>query len=186
MKTIDLGAVRAGQASFADITRDIQHADLYEMTDELFEELESILAKATDAALLFVPHDAAASDQSEQGWTISHVVAHLTATLEEAAAIAAMLARGVQGEERLRYETPWQDLSTLQSVLARLHESHRINRAFLDAWPDEPHLDLTRTLIPRFGPMNAIGLYTFGIAHAQVHLEQLRETIRQYSLSESR
>jgi len=155
------------------------------MTNGLFDTLESILVRATDAAVLFVPRDLAASDQSEQGWTLSHVVAHLTATLEEAATVAALLARGVQVEERLRSETPWRELSTLRMVQERLQESRRTCQAFLDAWPDNPHLDVTRTLLPLFGPMNAIGFYILGIAHGQEHLDQLRETIRQYTASES-
>jgi hypothetical protein len=67
---------------------------------------------------------------------LSHIIAHLTATLEEAATIATLLARSVQVEERLRSETPWQKLSTFQMVQARLQESRRTCRAFLDAWPD--------------------------------------------------
>ena len=181
---IDLEAVHAGQASYADLMRNVRHADLYAMTDELFDALEALLARATDAAVLFVPRDPAAADQSEQGWTLSHVVAHLTATLEEAAATAAMLARGVQVEERLRAETPWQNLSTLQMVQARLQESHRICRALLDAWPDEPHLNVTMTLIPLFGPMDAVGFYALGIAHGQEHLDQLRDTVHQYIIAE--
>ncbi len=182
---LNLEAVRTGQISFADAVRTIHYADLYTMTDELFDELEAILVKATDAAVLFVPHDSAAIDRSEQGWTVSHIVAHLTATLEESAAVAAMFARGVKFEARLRYETPWENLSTQQMVLARLHESHRMCRAFLDAWPDEPHLDITVTMIPRFGPMDAVGMYILGAAHGQGHLEQLRETVQQYTLSEN-
>src|SRR5690348_15543056 len=89
------------------------------------------------------PCDLDASDHSEQGWTMSHIIAHLTATLEDAAATAAMLARGVQVEQLLRFETPWQQLSTFQMVKARLQESHRMCRAFLDAWPDESHLHVT-------------------------------------------
>jgi hypothetical protein len=182
---INLEAVRTGQISYADIVSNIRHTDLYTMTDELFDEMKSILDSATDAAVLFVPRDSAATDQSEQGWTVSHVVAHLTATLEESAAVAAMFARGVKFEARLRYETPWENLSTLQMVLARLRESHRMCRAFLDAWPDEPHLDVTVTMIPRFGPMDAVGIYVLGFAHGQGHLDQLRETVRQYTRSKN-
>ncbi|MHB8596237.1 MAG: DinB family protein [Ktedonobacteraceae bacterium] len=182
---INLEAVRTGQISYADIVRNIRHTDLYTMTDELFDELEAILVKATDAAVLFVPRDSAATDQSEQGWTLSHIVAHLTATLEETAAVAAMFARGVKVEARLRYETPWENLSTLQMVLARLRESHRICRAFLNAWPDEPHFDVTATRIPLFGPMDAVGMYVLGLAHGQGHLDQLRETVQQFTLFET-
>ncbi len=182
---INLEAVLAGQMSYADIVSTIGHADLYTMTDELFNELEAILDKTSDSAILFVPRDIAATDQSEQGWTVSHIVAHLTATLEESAAVAAMFARGVKFEARLRYETPWENLYTQQMVLARLRESHRICCAFLDAWPDEPHLDITVTMIPRFGPMDAVGMYILGFAHGQRHLDQVRETVHQYTHSES-
>lgn len=181
---IDLGPVRAGQISYADLIRDVRPADLYTMIDELFDALESILTQATPATVLFMPRDPGASDQSEQGWTLGHVVTHLTATLEDAAATAAMLARGVEVKERLRYETPWQNMATLQMVQARLQESHRICRAFLNVWPDEPHLNVTMTLIPLFGPMNAIGFYVLGIAHGQGHLDQLREIIQQSIVSE--
>ncbi len=183
MMKIDLDAVYAGQISYADMIRDVQHADLYRMTDELFDTLTQILSKATDAAVLFVPRDPAASDDSEQGWALSQIVAHLTATLEEAAATTAMFARGVQVEERLRFEASWQKLSTLAMVQARLQESQRICRAFLDAWPDAPHLNVTRTLIPLFGPLDAVGLYILGIAHGQGHLDQLRETVQQFASS---
>src|SRR5260370_28203627 len=164
---IDLGAVYARQVSYADLMRNVRHADLYEMTDELFDVIELLLAGSTDAAVLFVPHDPAASDQSEQGWTLSHIIAHLTATLEEVATIAMLLARSVQVEERLRSETPWQKLSTFQMVHARLQESRRTCRAFLDACPDKPHLDVTRTMMPLFGPMAATGFYAFASAHTQ-------------------
>lgn len=186
MVKIDLGAVFAGQQSYADIVRDIRYEDLYSVTDELFGDIEAILEAATDEAVIFVPRDPAASDQSEQGWTVSHIVAHLTATLEESAAIAAILARGVQVEQRLRYETPWQNLSTLQMVWARLQESRRMCRAFLDAWPDEANLQVTLTLVPQLGPLNAVGCYVLGIAHGQGHLDQLQEAIHQYSLFLSR
>ena len=183
---INLEAVYAGQVSYADLTRTIHHADLYSTTDELFDALEAILSETTDATVLFVPRDPAVEDKGEQGWTLSHVVAHLTATLEEAAAIAAMLARGVLVEERLRFETPWQTLTTRQMVQARLTESRRICHALLDAWPDEPHLDVTRTLIPLFGPMDAVGFSVLGLAHSQEHLSQLRDIVHQFNAAEGR
>jgi len=182
---IDTSAIFSGKISFADATRDVKHADLYSMVNEIFDEIDSLLASASDAAVAFVSHDQAAIDQGEQGWTIGHVVAHMTASLEEATAAGAMLARGVELEGRLRYEVPWEELSTIQKVQARLQESRRMNRAFLDAWPDEPHLDITITRIPRLGPMNAIATSALGIGHGQTHLEQLREILRQYELSKS-
>jgi DinB superfamily len=97
---------------------------------------------------------------------------------------AMLLARGILPEERLpSAEVPWETLPTLQAVQARLQESSRMCRALLDAWPDSPRLDITRTIIPAFGPINAIGLYAFGIAHSQQHVDQVRETIHQYNVS---
>lgn len=176
---LDFEALRSGKISFAEATSALKHADLCRATDEVFADLEAALAHATDATVVFTPRDAEATDGSEQGWTISHVIAHFTSTMEGAGASAAMLARGVQVEGRLHYETPWESLSTLQLVKARLRESQRMCQAFFSAWPDEPHLDLKVTLIPAFGPMNAIGLNALGIAHAQMHLEQIREVVRQ-------
>ena len=182
---INLAALRTGQVSYADLMRNIRHADLCEMISELFDNIETILTQATDAAVLFVPHDAEASEQNEQGWALSHIIAHLTATLEESAAAGAMLARGVEVKERLRYETPWEQLSTLQMVQARSRESRRMCLALLDAWPDEPHLDLTVTRFPLLGPMDAVGLQALGIAHGQGHLDQIRETMRQFTMAEN-
>ena len=176
---VDFAAIRSGQVSYADAVRTLHLADLRRGLDEFFADLESALVPATDATVFFVPRDPEASDQSEQGWTLNRLVTHCTATLEGSAAGAAMLARGVQVEGQLRYETPWESLSTLREVQARLRESQRMCRAFLNAWPDEPHLDLTVTPIPALGPMNAIGLSAAGIAHAQQHLDQVSEVVRQ-------
>lgn len=176
---VDFAAVRSGQISFADATRTLQPADLRRALDELFSELDAALAQATDATVLFVPRDPDASDQSERGWPLNQIVAHVTATLDGTTAGAAILARGVQVEGQLRYEPSWEGLSTLQKVQARLKECQRMCRAFLDAWPDEPHLDQTVTPIPALGPLNAIGLSAIGIGHAQQHLDQVREVVRQ-------
>lgn len=176
---VDITAVRSGQISFAEAVRSLKHADLRRALDELFADLESDLVNVDDAATSFTPRDPEATDKSEQGWSVSHVVAHFTATLESTLAGAAMLARGVELKEQLRYETPWESLSTRSKVQARLRESLRMSRAFLDAWPDEPHFDLTVTPIPQLGPMNAIGLSTLGLMHGQMHLDQIREALRQ-------
>ena len=176
---VDFAAVRAGQITFGDAVRNLQSADLRRALDELFRAVEAALTGASDATIAFTPHDPEATDHSEQGWPVSHIVAHVTATLEDTLSGAAMLARGVEIKERLRYETPWESLSTLQKVQARLRESQRMTRALLDAWPDEPHLELTVTLIPQLGPVNAIGLGALGVAHGQMHIDQLRETVRQ-------
>jgi hypothetical protein len=131
------------------------------------------------AAMTFVPHDPAATTDDEQGWPLPHIIAHATATQEEAAAIAVTLARGVPVESRSRYETPWETLQTLDQVRARLRESRRMCEAFLTAWPDAPHRDVMDSSITYFGPMNAITRYALGLAHSRIHVQQTENLLRQ-------
>lgn len=175
----NLEAFRAGQLSYADMTGKISYADLHQITDELFETINAIVADATDAAVVFEPKDSALTNEDEHGWTLGHVIVHFTASLEETAALSSTLARGIAVEGRSRYETPWETIKTAQQVQERLKESYRMCRAFLEAWPTTPHLDLTVVRIPRFGPMNAIGLYILGTMHGIAHLDQLREIMQQ-------
>ncbi len=176
---LDMEAFRSGKASYADLVRDITHADLYRLTDEYFDTVESIVVDVTDMGVTFVPYDAELKDPNEEAYTLGHVIVHLTATLEESVSIASVLARGIAFDGRLRYETPWQTIHTAQQVHARLRESRRMCHAYLDAWPDAPHLDVTITRIPSFGPMNAIGMDVLGIMHGEAHVEQLREIMHQ-------
>jgi len=175
----DTEAFRSGKASYADLVRDITHSDLYRFTDEYFSTIKPIVADVTDRATTFVPRDAALKDPGEQAYTLGHVIVHLTATLEESASIASVLARGIAFDGRLRYEVPWESIHTAQQIHERLKESWRMCRAYLDAWPDAPHLDITIMRIPHFGPMNAVGMYMLGIMHGEAHIEQLREIMRQ-------
>jgi hypothetical protein len=110
-------------------------------------------------------------------------VAHLTATSEAAAALAATLARGVTlpAGLHLRAEVPWRDIATERQLTARLAESRRICLAFLDTWPDVPHLELTVALTPAYGPLHAVGVHALDLMHADEHLTQLRQLMRQMS-----
>lgn len=183
--TLDFAAVRAGRLSYADLARDVDHARLRRETNELFDQVEAIAAGATDREVVFVPEDpeandrASASEEADLPWTLGHVVVHMTASWEEAAALGATLARGVPVEGRSRYETPWETIRTAAQVRDRLAESRRMCNAFLDAWPDAPHLDLTVTRIERLGPLNATGQHLLGLFHGDSHLDQLREILRQ-------
>lgn len=179
MKRIDFSAVASGQTSFAELSRETSHSDLRLIIADLFETLEAVIAQATDDNVVFVPEDPQSTEEDHRGWTLGHIIAHLTASLEETSAVAATLARGVLVEQRLRYEVPWETIKTAQQVRARLSESHRIVNALLDVWPDEPHLDVTQAGIPSLGPLNATGYALIGVWHGHLHLDQLRETIRQ-------
>ena len=179
MPSFDFSALREGKATFADVVKDVKYSDLRPAIDEFFSTIQSIVAGATDADVTFLPQDPETKEENGLGWPLSHVIVHLTATFEEASATAAMLARGVLVEGRLRYETPWESIQTAAQLQARLKESQRMCNAFLDAWPDVPHLDVTTARIPAFGPMNAIANQMLGIFHGQMHIDQLRNTMQQ-------
>ncbi len=175
----DFAAVRSGQLPFPDAVKDLDYKELPVLAGQLYDAIDEITAEVTDQAVAFTPKDPNLQDSAEAGWTLGHVIVHVTAGLEELSAIAAMMARGVEVEGRLRYETPWETVTTVQQIRDRLKESRRITMAFFGGWPEEPHLDVTRTPIPRFGPMNAVATFGLGLFHTDSHLEQLREIMRQ-------
>ncbi len=179
MLNFDFTALREGKITFADVVKDVKYSDLRAQTDEFFNTIQSIIAGTTDADVTFLPQDPETQEANGLGWPMSHIIVHLTATIEESAAVAAMLARGVTVEGRLRYETPWESIQTAAQLQARLKESQRMCHAFLDAWPDAPHLDVTIIRVPALGPLNAIAMYMLGIFHGQTHFNQLRNTVQQ-------
>ncbi len=184
---IDLGPVFRGETSLAEVTAGLGRDDLRAMTNEMIDLQAAALEGITDADVTFVPVDPAAKEDDaassatevELAWTLAHVVAHTTASSEEGAATALTLARGVVVEGRSRYETPWETFSTVEQVLARLDESRRMRLSMLDAWPDQPHLDVTYTPIPPLGPLNPITRFVLGLGHDHAHLGQLREIAAQ-------
>jgi hypothetical protein len=182
---LDFSAVARGEQSLADLGRDLTLNDLRILTDDMIDTLLEIVADATDADVTFQPDDPAANDpgapedERNMGWTLAHVLVHTTAGSEESAAVASTLARGVLFEGRSRYETPWQEVRTLEQLHARLAESLRMRQSFLNTWPDEPNLELIVTPVPHFGPLNATARYLLGLLHEYSHLDQLREIMRQ-------
>ncbi|MFN8372078.1 MAG: DinB family protein [Anaerolineae bacterium] len=157
----------------------------------MLDTILSIIKELNDAQLVFLPHDPNAHDpyavvgEEHIGWSLAHLVAHVTASSEEGAAHSSALARGIPlpTEPRLRYETPWKAITTRAEVLQRIEESRRIRLAFLDTWPDNPHLDVYREtsarFLERFGKMNAKMAFLFGLKHELGHHAQIREVARQ-------
>ena len=183
MRLADLPArddLFSGRVAMSDVARKVDRAALARLLDEVFDAMDAALAGATDEDIGFVPADPEATDSPEGlGWTAGHVVAHVTAGLEESSATASTLARGIEVPGRLRYEVPWETLVTAEAVRGRLNESRRICRAFLDTWPDEPHLETTYAPIPPLGPLTAPASLLLGLMHARGHLPQLSEALRQ-------
>jgi hypothetical protein len=175
----DFSGVRASTQSLAELAAGLSKDHLYRLNDELVDAALALLRQAADKDVTFIAKDASA--EGETGWSIGHVVVHATAASEEGAAHAAQLARGIPVEGRSRFETPWESLTTVEAVRARLEDSRRIRRGYLDAWPSQPNLELAWAAIPRFGPLNAIARCLLGAMHEDGHVQQMGEILRQAS-----
>lgn len=186
---IDFSPLLKREVKSIDFARQLTLDDLRAVTNESIDTMLGIIADLGDADVTFIPDDPdafdphAPEDEQRVGWNLAHIIAHVTSGSEEGAALSSLLARGVPTAERPRYETPWQDITTQAQCVQRLQESRRIRLAYLDTWPDEPHLDVYRDVSPRFteavGLMNAPAAYIFGIAHEIGHFDQMREVARQ-------
>ena len=163
-------------------------SDLRRLTHQSIDRLVALIEDCSDADIIYVPHDPEAFDayaakfrpeEATLGWHIGHNIVHTTASGEEYAFNAAELARGVPYHGRSRYETPWQSITTVAQCLARLEESRRMRLASLNLWPDEPDLKNGVTPWQESGWVNAIGLFTWGLAHDESHWRQIQKIIAQ-------
>ena len=182
---LDFTPVKNKTLTLSDIARDLTKTDLRNLTNEMIDTMLSIISDATDEDVVLVPQDPNADDpfgipeERNLVWTLGHVAVHTTASSEESAALALTLARGLIPEGRSRYEVPWRSVQTIDQVRHRFEESRRMRLAMLDAWPDEPHLEVVYSVSPRFGPFNATARFLMGLYHDDDHLGQLREIMRQ-------
>ena len=165
--------------------------DLKAATNESIDTLLKIVRGLSDTQVTFLPYDPEADDpyakpgEEKIGWSIAHLVVHVTASSEEWATYSSFLARGIPypAEPRLRHETEWKTVTTTAQCIQRLEESRRIRLSYLSAWPDNPDLETKRELSPRFiernGQMNAAACFLFGLKHELGHYAQFREVARQ-------
>ena len=182
----DFKAVRDKRITLAELVASLTPDDLCNETNEMINAVLGLIAGCTDADVTFVPVDpqaddrfAATEDEVKLAWTLGHVIVHTTASAEEAAFLAAELARGVQPHGRSRAEVPWQVVTTMAQCRHRLEESRRMRLASLDLWPDEPHVDNVCEAWPTGPQVNAIGRFALGLAHDSDHVSQIAEIVRQ-------
>jgi hypothetical protein len=183
---IDFGPLRRKEKSLQDLATGLSRDDLGRLTREMVAAQLSTIEDATDEDVVMVPddpdaNDTYAADPEDVGlsWTLGHVVVHTTASSEESAALALVLARGLPVLGRSRYEVPWEEARSVEFIRNRLDESLRMRLALLAAWPDEPHLDNFYAPYEGRPPMNAIGRFIGGLAHDDPHLEQMRKIMVQ-------
>jgi hypothetical protein len=183
---IDFEPYRRRDRTLQDLAAGLGRDDLARLTNEMCDRQQELISDAEDPDVTFVPddpdaYDSLASNPDEEyiAWTLGHVIVHATASSEEAAAHALTLARGLEVEGRSRFEVPWPEAATAGFLRARIEESRRIRLAMLEAWPDEPHLDVFYQPNPERPPVNAVGRFLGGLAHDDSHLQQITKVMTQ-------
>jgi hypothetical protein len=188
---IDFTPLQEDITRIDDFSRRFSVDDLKSATNIQLDTILEIIDGLEDQHLVFEPDDPEADDpfarEGEQfiGWSLAHLVLHVTASSEEGAAFGSLLARGIPTGAhgyRPRYEPDWRDVETREQVLQRIGESRRMRLAYLDTWPDQPHLDVCR-IFPEGSPLhnklNAVGSVLFGLKHEVGHFAQMRKVRRQ-------
>jgi hypothetical protein len=183
---LDFGPLHRREASIQDLAGGLNRDDLARLTNEMCDLQVASIEGAVDKDVVMVPEDSEANDtfaarSVEVGlsWTLGHVVVHATASSEESAALALVLARGLAVEGRSRYEVPWEQAQTAEFIRRRIEESRHMRLAMLAAWPDEPHLDNFYAPYEGRPPMNALGRFLGGLAHDDSHLAQMLKIMGQ-------
>lgn len=189
--SFDFAPVENNEMTLLQFSKNFTVEDLRAITNESIDTLLKIVQGLNDTQVTFLPHDPEADDpfakpgEEKIGWSIAHLVVHVTASSEEWATYSSFLARGIPypAEPRLRYETEWKSVTTTAQCIQRLEESRRIRLGYLAAWPDQPNLEIKRELSPRFiekfGQFNAPACFLFGLKHEFGHYAQFREVARQ-------
>jgi hypothetical protein len=183
---LDFDPVREKRTTLNELAADLSKQDLVDLTIKMVETQQELIENCSDSDVEFVPEDPEADDpfakqvdDVDLAWTLGHVIVHVTASSEEAAAIAAELARGVSYHGRSRHETPWQSVTTINQCKDRLSESLKIRLASLEMWPDQPHLDNEYKSRPGAAPMNTTTRFIYGLMHDDDHLDQISNIIQQ-------
>jgi hypothetical protein len=184
---LDFTPLRNKEITYADLCRNLTVRDLRDLTNAMIDHQFDQIAGCTDADVVFEPSDPKAKDDAAateaevyMPWTLGHIIVHTTASSEEAAFLAAEMARGVHYEpRRSRAEVHWTAVTTIEGCRERLEESRRMRLASLDLWPDAPHL--TNTYVsPHTGiEIDPVMRFVFGLSHDDAHLAQIEDIIRQ-------
>jgi len=183
---LDFDRVKNKEITLAELVADLTVQEMHDLTDEMIDTMAQLIEGCTDADVVFQPSDPKANDTfatnpDEVGiaWTLGHLIVHCTASSEEAAFLAAEMARGVEHHGRSRYETPWENVTTIAQCRQRLEESRKMRHACLDIWPAEPNLTLTYQAWSSRPPINAVERFVSGLSHDNSHLEQIAEVVAQ-------
>ena len=182
---LDFQPVREKKIALQELVKGFTKLGLQNELNEMYDEVERLIADCNDAHVSFQPVDEKADDpyaikgEESISWTLGHVIVHLTASMEESASLASELARGVTFHGRSRWEVPWREVTTIESCRARMAESRRMCLASLEMWPDPPHMENTYIVVEGALPHTCISRFASGLKHASDHLDQIAEIVRQ-------
>lgn len=189
--SIDFAPLFNREVGLLEYSRQFSIDDIRATSNQLLDTLTDIINQASDEQIVFLPTDPDADDpyavegEEKIGWSLGHLVLHVTASSEEGFSRSSVLARGIviPSSIRLRYEDSWHTHCRTQAeCLQRLEESRRMRNAYLDTWPKSPHLDVLVDSKPgdfMHGEVNAQSSAILGLVHEAGHIEQFKEALRQ-------
>ena len=185
---LDFKLLREKRVTIVRMSSELSREDLKQATHDMLDTVLNLISDCKDADVTFIPEDPLANDpytfdpeEVHRPWTLGHVIVHLTASLEESAALAAEMARGVEFHGRSRYETTWESILTLEQCRQRLEESRRICLGSLQMWPQAPHFEINYCPWTGSGKIDARARYVLGLKHADDHLGQIADIVQQSS-----
>ncbi|MBK9123267.1 MAG: DinB family protein [Chloroflexi bacterium] len=187
---IDFTPLRERKLKAGEFSAHYTLADIRETAVAGIAFMRELIADLDDADVTFDPVDPEANDpyaragEEHIGWSIAHLIVHVTASTEEGAALTSVLARGISypNEVRLRYETDWRTVTKKSQLEQRLDESLRMRLAFLDSMPDKPLLATVKRsdrFVELFGETDYKATYIFSLMHEFGHHAQMLEVKRQ-------
>ena len=185
---IDFQPVFKQEKTLIDLANEYSQADLGDALNGYVDLTLHIMRGLSDEQAVYIPVDpeaddpyAAAEADRHMGWSLIHLMLHVTATAEEAAAFSSILARGIPIGGRLRSERNWREVTTCAEAVARLEECRRVCLAYLATWPDRPDLSTVRIMPENLNWMkpNAPISFLAGLMHWHKHIEQFRQVAEQ-------
>jgi hypothetical protein len=170
--------------TLGDLASQYSNLDLREALNSYVDFTLQIIHSVTDEQAIYIPPDPDANDpyattelERHVGWSLVHLVMHVTASAEEAAAFSSILARGIAIGGRLRSERDWRRVTTCAEAVARLEEWRRMGIAYLGTWPDQADLTTARIMPENMSWMkpNAPTQFLAGLMHWSAHIEQFQK-----------
>lgn len=183
---IDFTPIREKETTWEAFVNKFSKQDLVKQTHAMTDKLLELIKNCTDDDVTFTPSDPEAHDpfaenpeDEDLAWNLGHVIVHITASSEEAAFLAAELARGVEIEpRRSRWEVPWEEVKTIKQCRRYIEQSQRMLLASLEMWPDEPHLE-NYYESSRGTKVTPVLRFLYGQSHADEHLGQIEDIVKQ-------